>query len=369
MDFIKKIILILIFSFLALLFVVLSCSSDEGTNSDNEKTGISGTVTNAIGAPLSDVGVHLIFLDSPSPAPVNLSKITGTNSIVLASFRANSGINSIILNWTTSSESENLGFKILKSSDDNITYNLISSYLDNPDLAGQMNSITAIDYSYTDTNVADDKYYFYKLVSVDTSGEEAEYGPVSGQTLQGPIPTEYALSQNFPNPFNPSTVIPFQLPENRHIVFKILSWPSKTTLTTLIDDVLPVGAHQLQFDGSDSEGSYFTNGLYYYRMESKSFTDEKLMCIQMVDPEHIRSLNAMPLTKSGSDGKFYLDYTNIPIGESIIHTDAQGNEIGEIPVSINMTIILIKDGYKTFTQKLIVDGKGPINKSFTLSPL
>jgi len=364
-----KKILIVIFSFFVTLIVVFSCSSDEGTNSDNSRMGISGTVTNAVGVPLSDVGIHLIFLDSPSPAPAKLPKITGVNSIVLESFRANSGINSIVLNWTTSSETGNLGFRILKSDDNNITYDLISSYLDNPELVGQMNSVTPIDYSYTDTNVVDDKYYFYKLVSVDTSGEEAIAGPVSGQTLQGPIPEEYSLSQNYPNPFNPSTVIPFQLPENRHIVFQILSWPSKTILTTIIDDVVPVGAYQLHFDGLDTNGNYFTNGLYYYQMESKSFTDEKLMCIQMTDPEHIRSLNAMPLAKSGSDGKFYLDYSSIPIGESIVHTDDQGELLGEIPVSTNMTIILIKDGYKTLNRKLNVDGTAPINQSFTLSAL
>ncbi|MFZ5979704.1 MAG: S8 family serine peptidase [Candidatus Zixiibacteriota bacterium] len=76
----------------------------------------------------------------------------------------------------------------------------------------------------------------------------------------GVLPRNCALAQNYPNPFNPATEINFSLPERVRVkldVYNVLG----QKVTTLVDDNLAAGNHQVKFDGTP-----YASGVYLYRL-------------------------------------------------------------------------------------------------------
>ncbi len=84
----------------------------------------------------------------------------------------------------------------------------------------------------------------------------------SGSSAEG-----FELGDNHPNPFNPTTVIPFALPEAGHAVLQVFDVNGRL-IRTLIDDFLPAGSGQAVFDAVDDKGEAVPSGIYYYRLLS-----------------------------------------------------------------------------------------------------
>jgi len=80
--------------------------------------------------------------------------------------------------------------------------------------------------------------------------------------------TKIALS-NYPNPFNPETMIEFNLPEDTEASLKIYNLKGQL-VTTLINEILQKGRHKIQWNGNDSEGNAVSSGLYFYQLKTKS---------------------------------------------------------------------------------------------------
>jgi len=92
------------------------------------------------------------------------------------------------------------------------------------------------------------------------------------------LPTDFALAQNHPNPFNPSTSISFALPrasEVRLTVFNILG----EAVRTLVNERLNAGVHEIRFDGRDNENHNLASGIYFYRIQASDFTASKKMML------------------------------------------------------------------------------------------
>jgi hypothetical protein len=87
------------------------------------------------------------------------------------------------------------------------------------------------------------------------------------------IPSDYDLGQNFPNPFNPSTTINFQLPEKKHVSLKIYDIQG-TLVTTLVDREMEAGYHTTNWDASG-----YASGVYFYRFTSGSFNATKRLLL------------------------------------------------------------------------------------------
>ncbi len=92
-------------------------------------------------------------------------------------------------------------------------------------------------------------------------------------------PRPNALRQNHPNPFNPSTLIPFEISEGGHVrldVFNILG----QRVVTLIDEERPAGFHRVLWDGTDAVGRGVSAGVYIYRLSTGNWRDaRKLMLL------------------------------------------------------------------------------------------
>ncbi len=89
----------------------------------------------------------------------------------------------------------------------------------------------------------------------------------------GNIPQVYSLSQNFPNPFNPTTNIKFSLPQQsfvKLVVYDILG----NEVATLINGNMEAGNHEIDFNATS-----LASGIYLYKIEAGEFTAVKKMML------------------------------------------------------------------------------------------
>lgn len=89
----------------------------------------------------------------------------------------------------------------------------------------------------------------------------------------GETPSEFALKQNFPNPFNPSTNIQFDLPNDVNVSIKVYDITGKE-IAVLVNDFKKAGSYIVSFNGSK-----LSSGVYFYKIEAGSFTDIKRMVL------------------------------------------------------------------------------------------
>ena len=93
---------------------------------------------------------------------------------------------------------------------------------------------------------------------------------VSGLEDDG-VPNEYALAKNFPNPFNPTTTLQYQLPREDHVSLIIFDVRGREIMK-LVEGVKPQGGHTQIWDGHDAYGHPVSSGMYLYRMETSHFS-------------------------------------------------------------------------------------------------
>ena len=93
----------------------------------------------------------------------------------------------------------------------------------------------------------------------------------TGITSNGEIPTEYKLYNNYPNPFNPSTKIKFDIPKSSLVKLTVYDIIGKE-VETLFNGNLNVGTYNVEFTAEN-----LSSGIYFYRIESVDFIDTKKM--------------------------------------------------------------------------------------------
>ncbi len=79
------------------------------------------------------------------------------------------------------------------------------------------------------------------------------------------VPSVLALAGNYPNPFNPMTVIRFSLPATQQAELAVFDVRGKR-VRTLVHDVLPAGAHEITWQGRDDQGRSVASGTYFSRL-------------------------------------------------------------------------------------------------------
>jgi len=87
------------------------------------------------------------------------------------------------------------------------------------------------------------------------------------------LPENYSLSQNYPNPFNPTTVIKFDIKYKGNVTLKVYSILG-AEVATLVNEVKQSGSYEIEFDGTK-----YSSGVYYYKMEVGDFADTKKMIL------------------------------------------------------------------------------------------
>jgi hypothetical protein len=96
----------------------------------------------------------------------------------------------------------------------------------------------------------------------------------------GEKPLEFALKQNFPNPFNPSTSIAFSVPQKALVRLEVFD-VSGRLVATVVDEVKEAGTHSVRWYGLNRAGHYVASGVYLYRLQAAgSIMTKKMLLIK-----------------------------------------------------------------------------------------
>lgn len=92
------------------------------------------------------------------------------------------------------------------------------------------------------------------------------------------LPREYALSQNFPNPFNPETQISYQLPKDGQVKLYIYNLLGQK-VGTLLDGKQRSGRYTVRWNGKSDQGQNLGSGVYFYKIQAGECSFAKKMIL------------------------------------------------------------------------------------------
>jgi hypothetical protein len=212
------------------------------------------------------------------PLPVELSAFNAT---------FDSKTSQVTLKWRTESEINNLGFDVYRSEDPEGQFVKVNSAY----IKGAGTDATPHDYQFVDESAVVGKTYYYYLETISFSGERERSHiikviiDVSGKvSVTGLMqPTAFALLQNFPNPFNPETWIPFRLAKDADVTIRIFNLRGQEVRTIHIGQ-MPAGWYDtrgkaVRWDGRDSYGQEVSSGIYFYSLTAGKFHATKKLTI------------------------------------------------------------------------------------------
>jgi hypothetical protein len=129
--------------------------------------------------------------------------------------------------------------------------------------------------SYVDRGADPGQTYRYFLAVV--LGDNSEVYSTTA-TVTVPPAVGIVLGQNVPNPFNPSTTIPFSVAENARVSLRVFD-ARGALVATLVERDMPAGSHSAVWDGRDSKGIAVASGVYFVRLESNDRVSTRKMVL------------------------------------------------------------------------------------------
>jgi flagellar hook assembly protein FlgD len=94
----------------------------------------------------------------------------------------------------------------------------------------------------------------------------------------GQVPADYGLHPNYPNPFNPTTTIMYDLPEPvdvRLVIYNIRG----ERVRELVSEPQTAGRHRIVWDARNSNGEAVATGVYFYKIKAGEFVQTRKMTL------------------------------------------------------------------------------------------
>lgn len=177
------------------------------------------------------------------------------------------GEEQITLQWETASEQDNDHFDIARHTG-TAPWQQVGSVL------GAGSSAESQSYVFTDQYVMEGIPYYYRLTAVDIGGaREIIFETESPVTPFKPRIISYRLYANFPNPFNPTTSIIYDLKESGFVQLRVFDVLGRVAVE-LVNEHRKAGRHIVSFDGSP-----LPSGIYFFRLDAGEFSDTKKMIL------------------------------------------------------------------------------------------
>jgi len=121
--------------------------------------------------------------------------------------------------------------------------------------------------------------YSYQVKAVDGNPEHYVVTDIITSVLEAK-PEVYALSNNFPNPFNPTTSIEYQIPTNGNVELVIFNMAGQK-VRTLVSESKDAGFYKVVWNGKDDMGETVSSGMYFFKLVSGNFSKiEKMTLIK-----------------------------------------------------------------------------------------
>jgi len=251
-------------------------SSDGSTWAEQSASTIN-TTDNTI--TLTGIDAFSYWTAAPSGTDASLP-------VELSSFTAESEHANIILKWSTESEIENLGFVIQRrdaNTEAKTDWTEQASYLADESLIGHGSTSARNEYAYTDKSVQAGMTYEYRLSDVDYKGQQTTHKPIS--ILCRPEETDtnpgtFQLSSIYPNPFNPSTTISFEMLQQAEMKIVIYNTLGHEVWATELGMTNP-GSHEILWSGVNRFGEDVSAGVYLISLQTpQTYAVERAILIK-----------------------------------------------------------------------------------------
>lgn len=177
--------------------------------------------------------------DEADPIPVELT-----------SFAAKVVDNTVVLNWTTATETNNSGFTIERSQTE-------SGWQEIGFVPGFGTTTEPRSYSYTDAGLSSGTY-FYRIKQIDYNGTFTYYD--LGSSVEVSTPEVFDLAQNYPNPFNPTTRIDYSIAKATNVQLVIFNSIGEE-IAVVVNEVQQPGRYIVNFDAAS-----LSSGVYFYKL-------------------------------------------------------------------------------------------------------
>lgn len=187
--------------------------------------------------------------------------------------------NSVLLEWETATEQDNLGFNLQRKNVDGVWQNIKF-------VEGHGNSNVPHQYYFLDTTAAIDvnnNLIYYRLEQLDIDGGvdypdsiEVDFPTTINTEI---FPSEFELLQNYPNPFNPSTKIKFSIPagsvysQNTKVSLRVFDLLG-SEVAVLLNKQIPPGSYEVEFNAEN-----LSSGIYFYKLDLNNFSQAKKMIL------------------------------------------------------------------------------------------
>ncbi len=181
------------------------------------------------------------------------------------------------LTWDSNLEPDIASYKIWKYAG---SPSIVATVINNPNSSTQ----SWIDYAVTKGDRFASYQFRYKVKAVDNTNKESIYSSevsifgnggiwkIGSESNVNNIST-YKLFSNFPNPFNPSTQIEFQIPKDGFVNLTVYNSLGQK-ITELVNSNLSIGKYNVEFNADN-----LPSGLYIYKLQAGEFSSVKKMML------------------------------------------------------------------------------------------
>ncbi|MCA2005290.1 MAG: T9SS type A sorting domain-containing protein [Ignavibacterium sp.] len=196
-----------------------------------------------------------------------LIKLASVIPVELVSLTAEVSGNSVLLKWSTASETNNRGFELQRSQKSEVksqNWNNVAF------IEGKGTSTEIHNYEFVDKNLNPGKYS-YRLKQIDFDGNYSYSNIIEAEILS---PIEFKLEQNYPNPFNPGTIISWQSPVSSWQTIKLYDIMGRE-IETIVDGYYEAGFHSTLFIVNSS----LPSGVYFYKLQAGNYSEIRKMIL------------------------------------------------------------------------------------------
>jgi hypothetical protein len=192
----------------------------------------------------------------------------GNVPVELTSYTATNKGSKILLEWVTATETNNQQFEIYRRSNDD----------------GEVAEWMLVGFKESNGTTTEPTYYIfedditgisasaleYRLKQIDYNGNFS-YSEII--TVSNLAPNGFILEQNFPNPFNPSTVIKYAVAQKQYVSIKVYDVIGNE-IAVLVNEEKSTGSYEVVFNAN-----HLSAGVYYYTMMTDNFVQTKKMIL------------------------------------------------------------------------------------------
>ena len=187
----------------------------------------------------------------------------GVLPVELTSFTAKQSAGNVELSWVTATEVNNFGFDLERASAGKDAVWMKIGFI-----SGHGNSNSPNDYNFIDNKPLNGKSQ-YRLKQLDNNGA-FKYS----KTVEvAAVILKYDLAQNYPNPYNPSTIITYSIPTSSNVIVTVYNMLGEL-MKTLVNENQEAGYYKINFDAGS-----LSNGVYFYKIQAGNFASTKKMLL------------------------------------------------------------------------------------------